>query len=97
MLESLTMYILLPSCCSVHARATCFRKLYALHELFPKTLMVGLQVWLRGAGDFIVIVLLVAAMRPSMEKMGQQVWLHHTIVSHGFIPNQIQSDQNWKL
>lgn len=32
------MYILLLSCCSVHARATCFRKLHALHELFPKNI-----------------------------------------------------------
>lgn len=42
-----------------------------------KTLMIGLQVRLRGVGVFIVIILLEAAVRASMEKMGQQVRLHN--------------------
>lgn len=43
-----------------------------LHTL-KKCLIVGLQVWLRGVGVFIVITLLEAAMRASVEMMGQQV------------------------
>lgn len=59
--------------------AACFMMLYTLHELFLKTLMILLQGWLIGVEDFIVIVLLVAAMRALMEKIGQQVQLHHRI------------------